>query len=81
MGWRFRKLLKIGPVNLSLGKTGVGESIGVRGLRIGMGADGRRYVAVGIPGTGISYRKDFGRARESEQKEAAGEAPSAPPRE
>jgi hypothetical protein len=31
-------------------------SVGVKGARIGVGADGRVRSSVGIPGTGISYQ-------------------------
>jgi Protein of unknown function (DUF4236) len=32
---------------------GVGWSIGVPGFRYGISASGRRYISIGIPGTGI----------------------------
>lgn len=58
MGLRIRRSIRILPgVRLNLGKTGVGISAGVRGLRVGVDSRGRPYSSVGIPGTGISYRE------------------------
>jgi len=56
MAWRFRKSLKLGPVRLNLSKSGVGYSIGGRGLRVGKDAKGRSYTAASIPGTGLYSR-------------------------
>jgi hypothetical protein len=56
MGWSFRRSKKIGPFRFTLGKKGVGVSVGVKGARIGVGADGRTRSSVSIPGTGLSYR-------------------------
>lgn len=57
MGWGFRRSKKVGPFRLSLGKKGLGVSVGVKGARIGVGADGRVRQSISIPGTGLSYRK------------------------
>jgi len=57
MAWRFRKSLKIGPIRLNLSKSGLGASLGVRGLRVGTDAKGRSYTATSIPGTGIYQRQ------------------------
>ena len=58
MGWNFRKSLKVGPLRVNLSKSGVGCSVGIKGLRIGQDAKGRRYTAASIPGTGV-YRRDY----------------------
>lgn len=50
MGLFFRKSLKLGPVRLNLGKSGVGASVGVKGLRVGTSARGRGYVSGGRGG-------------------------------
>ena len=60
MGLRFRRVLSKGPLKLSLSKRGLGLSWGVPGVRIGQSPDGRRYIAVGLPGTGLYYVKYFG---------------------
>lgn len=58
MGLRIRRSIQLFPgLRLNLGKTGVGISAGVRGLRVGVDSRGRKYGSVGIPGTGISYRE------------------------
>lgn len=59
MGWRFRKSMNMGPLRLNLSRRGVGMSTGFKGFRLGQSADGRRYMSIGIPGTGISYMHYF----------------------
>ena len=61
MGLFFRRVISFPPLRLNLSKSGAGVSIGFPGLRIGRAADGRRYISVGIPGTGIRYVKYFAR--------------------
>jgi hypothetical protein len=57
MGLRFRRSIKVMPgVHLNLSGSGLGLSVGPRGLRAGLDAKGRRYVSAGIPGTGLSSR-------------------------
>ncbi len=65
MGWRFRRSKSLGPVRLTLSKGGVGVSIGGRGARIGLGADGKSRATLSIPGTGIAYQTTAGGARRS----------------
>jgi hypothetical protein len=56
-GFRFRKTLRVLPgVKINLSKSRVSTSLGGRGATVNVGADGRRMVTVGIPGTGMSYR-------------------------
>lgn len=59
MGLRFRKSFSIGPVRINLSKSGVGYSIGGKGLRVTKKAKGGVRATASIPGTGISYVKDF----------------------
>ena len=59
MGWSFRKTIGVGPFRVSVGKTGVGYSVGGRGFRVGTNAKGRKYTTFSIPGTGLSYRKNL----------------------
>lgn len=55
MGLRFRKTIKLGPININLSKSGVGVSAGVPGARVSKTAKGTTRTTLGIPGTGISY--------------------------
>lgn len=68
MGFRFRKGLGFGPLRINLSKRGIGTSIGVPGARITKSSSGRKYVTLGIPGTGLSWTKTLGsrRARRSQ---------------
>lgn len=57
MGFRFQRSIRIAPgLRINLSKSGAGISAGVRGLRVGVDAKGRKYSSVGLPGTGMSYR-------------------------
>lgn len=57
MGFRFQRRIKIfRGLTLNLSKSGVGFSAGVRGLRVGIDAKGRRYTSASVPGTGLSWR-------------------------
>ncbi len=63
MGWRFHRSFKTGPIRWNLSRRGVGASWGIPGFRVGMSADGKRYLSIGIPGTGLYYQHYFGRTR------------------
>ncbi|SFE90725.1 Protein of unknown function [Bacillus sp. OV194] len=57
MGFGFRKSFKIAPgVRLNVSKSGIGASVGGRGLRYSVNSRGSRVTA-SIPGTGLSYSK------------------------
>jgi hypothetical protein len=57
MSWRYQKRIRVLPgVHLNLSKSGVGVSIGGRGAHVGWTARGRRYMSLGVPGTGLSWR-------------------------
>ena len=58
MGWNFRRSVNVGPFRMNFSKSGIGYSVGTRGLRIGKDGKGRRYSSVSIPHTGI-YRRDY----------------------
>lgn len=49
MGWYLRKSLKLGPIRFNLSKSGIGTSVGVKGLRIGSGPSGK-YIHAGREG-------------------------------
>jgi hypothetical protein len=56
MGFRFRKSIRLGKlIRINLSKSGIGASIGVKGLRVGIGPNGRVRKTVSIPGTGMSW--------------------------
>jgi Protein of unknown function (DUF4236) len=56
-GFRFRKTIGVLPgVRINLSKSRVSTSLGGRGATVNVGADGRRMVTLGVPGTGMSYR-------------------------
>jgi hypothetical protein len=58
MGWLFRKRLRLGKfVSINLSKSGVGLSVGPPGAKLSVNPK-RARVQVGIPGTGVGYRKD-----------------------
>ena len=58
MGIRFRKSKNIGPFRVTLSKSGISTSVGVKGFRVTKTANGRIRTTASIPGTGISYVKD-----------------------
>lgn len=64
MGFYYRKSVRLGPFRVNLSRSGVGWSVGGRGLRTGVNSRGRRYTTFSLPGTGMSYRSQ-GVPRES----------------
>ena len=63
MGIFFRKSVSIGPVRLNFSRSGVGISAGVRGLRAGVTARGKSYLAGGR--YGIYFRQNLSSRGES----------------
>lgn len=61
MGFRFRKSVKLGPFRVTLSKSGISYSAGVKGLRVTKTASGAVRTTASIPGTGISYSKQTSR--------------------
>jgi hypothetical protein len=59
MGWSFRKSVNVGPLRVNLSKTGIGSSWGIPGFRVGVAADGRKYLRIGFPGTWLCWTKYF----------------------
>lgn len=51
MSWTFRKIFRLGPMRTTLSKGGVGMSWGFTGFIVGVSANGRKYIKMGIPGT------------------------------
>ena len=57
MNWHLRKSIRTGPVRWNLSKSGIGMSVGVRGLRVGTGPRGS-YIAGGR--RGLYFRQSLG---------------------
>lgn len=72
MGFRFRKSVKAGPFRINFSKSGIGYSFGGKGFRVTKKAGGGTRTTASIPGTGVSYVKDYG----SGKKKASGRAPA-----
>lgn len=47
--------MKLGGARVTLSKSGIGRSFGVKGARYSVHSSGRRTTSVGIPGTGLSH--------------------------
>lgn len=58
MGLRYRKTIKLGPLNINMSKSGIGFSIGTKMFRIGISPKGKLRKTFTVPGTGISYVKE-----------------------
>ena len=71
MGFRFRKTFGTGPLKMTVSKSGIGFSAGVKGARITKPANGKAKATFGIPGTGLSYSKTVGGKKKSTAKKAA----------
>lgn len=78
MGFRFRKSVNLGPLRLNFSKSGVGYSVGVKGFRATKKADGGFRTTASVPGTGISYVRDY---PASEKKKASESTASTSPSE
>lgn len=76
MGWRFRKTFNFGFFRAVLTKGGWGHSWGIPGFRIGRSPNGRKYISVGIPGTGLYYFKYLDEAKACDNHDR--ESPPAP---
>ena len=85
MGLLFRKRLRLGKfISINVSKSGVGLSVGPPGAKVSVNPK-RARVQVGIPGTGIGYRKDVSlgsahtspKADDSTKAEPGDEAPQA----
>lgn len=59
MGFRFRKSVNLGPLRVNFSKSGVGYSVGGKGFRATKKAGGGFRTTASIPGTGISYVRDY----------------------
>lgn len=72
MGMRFRKSIKLGGgTKLNLSKSGVDISTGVKGFRVSKNTSGRSRVTASLPGTGLSYTKEYGSSGSSGNSQSA----------
>lgn len=72
MGMKFRKSIKLGGgTKLNLSKSGVGISAGVKGFRVSKNTSGRSRVTASLPGTGLSYTKEYGSSGSSGNSQSA----------
>ena len=56
-GIRYHKQINLGKfLRLNISKTGIGLSVGIRGLRYTRGSSGT-FLTVGLPGSGLRYQK------------------------
>lgn len=79
MGIRFRKSIKLGGgTKLNLSKSGVGISAGVKGFRVSKNTSGRSRVTASLPGTGLSYTKEYGSSGSFGSSGSSGNSQSAP---
>lgn len=76
MGFRFRKSVNLGPLRVNFSKSGVGYSVGGKGFRATKKAGGGFRTTASIPGTGISYVRDYSTAG---KKKASGSTASPSP--
>lgn len=57
MGFRFHRRVRLNKwVHLNISKSGLGFSLGKRGLRMSISPKGKKSVSVGVPGSGASCR-------------------------
>ncbi|MDE2058882.1 MAG: DUF4236 domain-containing protein [candidate division NC10 bacterium] len=64
MGFLFRKRLRLGKfLSLNLSKSGLGLSVGPPGAKLSVNPK-RARIQVGIPGTGLGYRRDVSMPQE-----------------
>ncbi len=71
MGVRFGKSIRVGKhFRINVSKSGIGASVGVKGLRVGTGPRGSRITAT-VPGTGISHSTRIGGRKQPHRKPSA----------
>ncbi|WP_063795545.1 DUF4236 domain-containing protein [Paenibacillus sp. Soil750] len=63
MGFRYRKSINIGGLRINASKSGLGASVGVKGLRVTKRVDGRTELTASIPGTGVSYQETLSKEK------------------
>jgi predicted Zn-dependent protease len=77
MGFQARKSFKVMPgVRMTVSKSGVSASAGVRGARVTRTSSGRVTRTLGVPGTGVSHTKTL--SGSSSRSSQAGTSPPSP---
>ena len=72
MGMKFRKSINLGGgTRLNVSRSGVGISTGVKGFRVSKNTSGRSRVTASLPGTGLSYTKEYGSSGSSGNSQPA----------
>jgi hypothetical protein len=72
MSWIFRKVFRSGPFRTTVSKGGVGMSWGIPGFRFGISPSGRKYISIGIPGTGLYFIKYLDSKSNSQKPQTKG---------
>ena len=74
MGWGFRRRTGLlgGLVHLNFSKHGLGASVGVPGLRVGVDSQRHGYVRGGVPGTGLYFTQRLPRHSAADSPLSAG---------
>ena len=72
MSWIFRKIFRLGPFRTIVSKGGVGISWGIPGFRFGISPSGRKYISIGIPGTGLYFIKYLDSKSNSQKPQTKG---------
>ena len=78
MGWYLRKSLSFGPLRFNLSKSGVGTSIGIKGLRVGTGPKGS-YLHGGRGG--LYFREKLGQGPDEAPGDQHKPLEAAPPKD
>lgn len=78
MGMRFRRSKKIGPFRVNVSKSGVGWSVGSKGVRYTQKANGGTRVTVNTPVKGVYATKDFS-AKQTQRQTAPQQKPTDKP--
>ena len=71
MGFNFRKSFSIGKfLRINVSKSGIGWSIGRKGVRYTHSATGNKRTTLSLPGTGLSYTIPMGKKKKSKSSKA-----------
>ena len=78
MDWYLRKSLRLGPLRFNLSRSGIGTSIGIKGLRVGTGPKGS-YLHGGRGG--LYFREKLGQEPEQAPREQPDPVEATPPKD
>ena len=78
MGLRLKKSINLGGgARINLSKSGIGGSIGTKGLRYTKTSNGRTRSTMSIPGTGLSYVSESGKGNKRNSSKSSTQANTA----